>query len=64
MARRVAQGITSLVSGEVHLTINDAVVIMPHVKGGRLKGLALTTLQPSALVPGATYRHDLGPSRL
>ncbi len=50
--KAAAMSVTSLVSGEVHLTINDAIVIMPHVKGGRLKGVAVTTLRPSALVPG------------
>ena len=46
------QGVTALVSGEVQLSITDAVLIMPHVKSGRLRGLAVASEQPSALAPG------------
>ena len=32
--------------------MNDAGVVSPHVKSGRLRALAVTTAQPSPLVPG------------
>ncbi len=44
--------ITALITGEVQLTITDAGLITPHVKSGRLRALAVTGAQPSALAPG------------
>ncbi len=44
--------ITALMSGEVQMTIVDALLVMPHVKTGKLRALAITNAQPSALVPG------------
>jgi len=46
-----AAGITALISGEVQLSINDAGLVSPHVKSGRLRALAVTSAEPSALVP-------------
>jgi tripartite-type tricarboxylate transporter receptor subunit TctC len=48
----VAQAITDQISGEVHMTIIDSSGVMPHVKAGKLKALAVTSATPSALVPG------------
>ena len=47
-----AAGNTALISGEVQLQITDSGEIMPHVKSGRMRALAVTSAQPSALVPG------------
>jgi len=47
-----AASITALVSGEVQFTIVDAGTVMPHVKSGRLRALAVTTAEPSAMAPG------------
>jgi tripartite-type tricarboxylate transporter receptor subunit TctC len=44
--------ITGLVAGEVQMAIFDAGLIMPHVKAGKLRALAATSLQPSELTPG------------
>jgi tripartite-type tricarboxylate transporter receptor subunit TctC len=44
--------ITALVAGEVQVAIFDAGLIMPHVKAGKLKALAATSLEPSSLAPG------------
>jgi len=44
--------ITALIAGEVHLTTNDASLMMPHVKAGRVRALGVTTAQPSPLAPG------------
>jgi tripartite-type tricarboxylate transporter receptor subunit TctC len=38
--------------GQVHMMFATAASGMPHVKSGRLNVLAVTTTQPSALVPG------------
>ena len=47
-----APGIVALLSGEVQLTIIDAGELMPHVKSGRLRALAVTTAEPSPVTPG------------
>jgi tripartite-type tricarboxylate transporter receptor subunit TctC len=44
--------ITGLVAGEVQMAIFDAGLIMPHVRAGKLRALAATSLEPSALTPG------------
>jgi tripartite-type tricarboxylate transporter receptor subunit TctC len=44
--------VISLVSGEVHLMFANAPPVIPHVKSGRLRALAVTTARPSALLPG------------
>ena len=43
--------VNSLLSGEVQLMFANAPPVMPHVKSGRLRALAVTTLQPSVLFP-------------
>jgi tripartite-type tricarboxylate transporter receptor subunit TctC len=47
-----AAGITALVAGEVQLIIVDSGLLMPHVKSGKLRALAVTSAQPTALTPG------------
>ena len=44
--------INALISGEVHLTINELGLMAPHVQSGRLRALAVTSATPSALAPG------------
>ena len=44
--------LNALVAGEVQLMIASAGASMPHVKSGRLRALAVTSAQPSALLPG------------
>jgi tripartite-type tricarboxylate transporter receptor subunit TctC len=44
--------ITGLIAGEVQIAIFDAGLIMPHVRAGKLRALAATSLEPSALTPG------------
>ncbi len=41
-----------VVSGQVQLTFGTSGSVMPHVKSGRLRALAVTSAEPSALVPG------------
>lgn len=45
------QSVISLVSGEVHLMFANAPPVVPHVKAGKLRALAVTTLQRSVLFP-------------
>ncbi len=47
-----APALTGLMSGEAHMTITDVGLAAPHTKSGRLRSLAVTSAQPSALAPG------------
>ncbi len=44
--------VTALIGGESQVSFPNAGSVMPHVKSGRLKGLAVCSLQPSELAPG------------
>ncbi|QIL84010.1 tripartite tricarboxylate transporter substrate binding protein [Diaphorobacter sp. HDW4A] len=46
-----AQSITDLAAGQVHLLFDSIPTGMPHVTSGRLKALAVTSLQRSSLAP-------------
>ena len=48
----VAPAITALLTGEVQLTILDSALVEPHTKSGRLRALAVTSAEASALTPG------------
>jgi len=47
-----APGVYDLISGQVQMMIAVVSAAVPHVKSGRLRALAVTSLQPSALLPG------------
>ena len=44
--------LNGLLAGEVQMMIVSAGASMPHVKSGKLRSLAVTSAQPSALLPG------------
>ena len=44
--------LTALLGNEVQMLISDVGFLMPHVKSGKLRALAVTTAQPSPLTPG------------
>ena len=44
--------VIGLLGNEIQLTIGSTPSVGPHVKSGKLKALAVTSAQPSALVPG------------
>jgi tripartite-type tricarboxylate transporter receptor subunit TctC len=46
------QAITAVYSGESHLTIGDLGLIVPQAKAGKLRALAVTSVDPTALAPG------------
>lgn len=50
--RGTALAIPDLVSGKVDLLIDSLVSGLPHVKDGKLRALAVTTLKPTSLAPG------------
>ena len=45
-------GLIGLMSGQVQVMFTATAAVMPHTKSGRLRALAVTTAQPSELVPG------------
>jgi len=44
--------VNDLVSGQVHIMFATTATGLPHVRSGRLRALAVTSLQPSPLAPG------------
>jgi len=47
-----ATAINDLISGQVQLMFGSASAVAQHVQSGRLRALAVTSAQPSALAPG------------
>ena len=47
-----SQETVDLIAGNVHLAFGTASVVMPYTKSGKLRALAVTSAQPSALAPG------------
>src|SRR5262249_23515913 len=45
------QGITEMIGGQVHLMFDNFNSSFPHVKAGRIRGLAVTTLKRSPALP-------------
>ena len=46
-----ATQLADLIGGQVHMTFGTGGAVTPHVKAGRLRALAVTSPQPSALFP-------------
>jgi len=49
-----AQGLTDLVGGQIQLAFPNLTAATPFVKSGRLRAVAITTAEPSPLMPGLT----------
>jgi len=47
-----AQAVSDLIAGQVHLMFSPAGTATPHVRSGRLRALAVSSAEPSALAPG------------
>jgi tripartite-type tricarboxylate transporter receptor subunit TctC len=43
---------TALLAGEIDVVFSDMAVVLPHVKAGKLRALAVTGPEPTPLVPG------------
>jgi tripartite-type tricarboxylate transporter receptor subunit TctC len=50
----------ALLSGEVDVVFSDMAVILPHVKAGRVRALAVTGEKPTPLVPGVPTVSESG----
>jgi tripartite-type tricarboxylate transporter receptor subunit TctC len=52
--------VNDMISGQVHVMFPTTAAALPHVKSGRLRALAVTSLQPSPLAPGLPTVADSG----
>jgi tripartite-type tricarboxylate transporter receptor subunit TctC len=43
--------VTAVIGNEVQMMFPNAALVVPHIKSARLKGLAVTSAQPSAVLP-------------
>jgi len=50
--RSTGPALNALIGGEVHLGFPTASAVAPHLRSGRLRGLAVTSAEASALTPG------------
>jgi tripartite-type tricarboxylate transporter receptor subunit TctC len=50
--KSTAQGLADVIAGQVQVLFSSAGSASPYVKSGRLRVLAVTSAQPSALLPG------------
>lgn len=53
-------GLVALIGGEVQMSIPNAGTVAAHIKSGKVRALAVTTLQRSALVPGLATAAESG----
>src|SRR6201991_4755141 len=51
---------TAILAGEIDLTINGMSNILPHIEGGKLKALAISTLARHALAPNIPTMQEAG----
>ena len=54
------QVITAIIAGDVHAGFMVPAIAMPQVNGGKARALAVTSLQPSPLLPGVPTMDSLG----
>ena len=47
-----AQALSELIGGQIQLMFPNAASVAPHIKPGRVRALAVTTKEPTALAPG------------
>jgi tripartite-type tricarboxylate transporter receptor subunit TctC len=60
--RGSAQAQTDLIGGQVDMTFDTVVSMLPHIKSGKLRPLAVSTLKRSPLLPDVPTLHELGVS--
>jgi tripartite-type tricarboxylate transporter receptor subunit TctC len=61
--RGSAQAQTDLIGGQVDMTFDTVVSMLPHIKSGKLRPLAVSTLKRSPLLPDVPTLHELGVSQ-
>ena len=55
-----APAVTDLIGGQTHLLIDAGTVLLPHIKGGRLKALAVTGAKRDANLPDVPTVREQG----
>jgi tripartite-type tricarboxylate transporter receptor subunit TctC len=50
--KAAATALSALLGGEVQVMFTTTTLVVPHIKSGRLRALAVTSTEPSALLPG------------
>jgi tripartite-type tricarboxylate transporter receptor subunit TctC len=58
--RSVGAGVTDVLGGRIQIMFPNSGAAMPHIKAGRLKGLASGSAKPSALAPGLVPLAEAG----
>lgn len=61
--RGSAQAQTDLIGGQVDMTFDTVVSMLPHIRSGKLRPLAVSTLKRSPLLPDVPTLHELGVSQ-
>ena len=61
--RGSAQAQTDLIGGQVDMTFDTVVSMLPHIRSGKLRPLAVSTLKRSPLLPDMPTLHELGVSQ-
>src|SRR6266487_937585 len=56
----VAQALPEMMSGKVQIAFNTIPAFLPHVRAGRLKALAITAAERSALLPDVPAMTEVG----
>ena len=62
--RGAAPATNDLVAGTVQMAILDVPVLLPHIRSGALKALAVTSARRSPLLPDVPSTHELGYPRI
>jgi tripartite-type tricarboxylate transporter receptor subunit TctC len=55
-----APAIADLIAGQIPIMFDNVPPLLPHVRSGRIKALALTSLQRIAVLPDVPTLHELG----
>lgn len=58
--RSTGPALIDLISGQLQVMFATTGGVMPHIKSGRLRALAVSTLQPTVVVPGLPTIADAG----
>lgn len=54
------QAVTDLVAGQIQMVFSDMVPAMPQIKAGKLRAIAVTSVQRSAALPDVPTMHEAG----
>jgi tripartite-type tricarboxylate transporter receptor subunit TctC len=58
--RGTALGVTDMIAGRVDLTIDNVSALLPHIKSGALRALAVTTRERLAVLPDVPTMEESG----